>query len=107
STPGSSRRTIASSPSLTISAAGLKPSPTGLSQSVAGAGPKKSRIQRSTSQAGRDHKVRLLIRISSCLVVADDLPAYPYEHESTTLKFHLVVRLQRTTSDQAASNASR
>jgi hypothetical protein len=30
------------------------------------------------------------------LVVADLLPAYRYKHESTTLKFHLGVRLERT-----------
>jgi hypothetical protein len=52
--------TTASSPSLTNSAAELKPV-SGLNQSSAAAGPKNSRSQRSVFQAGGDHSVRLLM----------------------------------------------
>ncbi|COV99807.1 Uncharacterised protein [Mycobacterium tuberculosis] len=71
--PGSSKRTTASSPSLTISAAGVKSPATGRYQSVVAAGPKKSRSQRSqgsTSHTGRDHNARLFMVIPSCFVVS-------------------------------------
>jgi hypothetical protein len=89
---------------LTISAAGLKPLVAGVFQSAAAAGPKKSRNHRSVSQAGRDHNARLLMTLPfQFLELHCEIPVtgacatgYYYKHESTTLKFHLAVRRQRT-----------
>src|ERR1700754_4195139 len=87
STPGSSTRTTASSPSLAISAAGLKPVNT------------PCFTQRSISQAGRAHNVTWLIVQSPPFVVTGTTPVrYPIELESTALMFQQRVRRQRTGS---------